>query len=110
MYRKIIKHLCDCKPDRKPLILRGARQVGKTWILKHFGEIAFDKVHYIHFEEDDSLCQFFENDLKPDRIIRDLSFYVNASIQPKADLIIFDEIQECLRGAFQKSRTYIEDH
>lgn len=100
MYRKIIKHLRDWKdkPGRKPLILRGARQVGKTWILKHFGEIAFDKVHYINFEEDDSLCQFFENDLKPDRIIRDLSFFVNTSIQPKADLIIFDEIQECPRA------------
>ena len=100
MNRKILKSLFRWKEkkNKKPLLLKGARQVGKTYILKYFGKIAFEKVHYINFEEDKTLGNFFENDLKPDRIIRDLSFYVNSSINLKNDLIIFDEIQECPRA------------
>ncbi|MFH1429495.1 MAG: AAA family ATPase [Candidatus Margulisiibacteriota bacterium] len=81
------------KPDRKPLVLRGARQVGKTYSLKYFGEHYFPSFHYINFEKDESLASIFEKDLDPKRIVKDLSFYLNTSIDLKNDLLIFDEIQ-----------------
>ena len=85
-------------PDRKPLVLRGARQVGKTYILKHFGEKFFPRVHYLNFETDETLAAIFEKNLKPDRIIQEFSFYLDASIGKESDLLILDEIQECPRA------------
>ncbi|MDO9547424.1 MAG: AAA family ATPase, partial [Candidatus Marinimicrobia bacterium] len=82
-------------PARKPLILRGARQVGKTSLLKHFGEAEFPNYHYINFKEDQQAEQVFERNLDPGRILNDLQLYLEKPIDPKTDLLIFDEIQRC---------------
>jgi predicted AAA+ superfamily ATPase len=85
-------------PDRKPLILRGARQVGKTHTLKEFGKTDFPRCHYVNFEEDERPGRIFERDLKPDRIIEVLQFYLDQFINRREDLVIFDEIQRCPRA------------
>jgi uncharacterized protein len=81
--------------DRKPLILRGARQVGKTYILKKFAEENFENYIYINFEESPSIKSIFEGDLNPDKILQNLELLNNTKIEPKKTLIILDEIQEC---------------
>jgi len=84
--------------NRKPLILRGARQVGKTYILKEFGESAFPRCHYVNFETDERPGRIFEQDLKPHRILDELQFYLDRVIDYRQDLVIFDEIQRCPRA------------
>jgi predicted AAA+ superfamily ATPase len=84
--------------DRKPLILRGARQVGKTYSLKAFGQRNFPHCHYVNFEEDERSSRIFDRDLKPDRILDELQFYLDQAIHRHEDLIIFDEIQRCPRA------------
>jgi predicted AAA+ superfamily ATPase len=84
--------------DRKPLLLRGARQVGKTWLMKHFGESAYSSTVYIDFFNNKQARMIFENDLKPKRIIEELAFISKESIHREKTLIIFDEIQECNRA------------
>ena len=84
--------------NRKPLILRGARQVGKTYILKEFGETAFPRYHYVNFEKDERLGRLFEQDLKPDRILDELQFYLDRPIDRHRDLVILDEIQRSPRA------------
>lgn len=86
------------KSDRKPLILRGARQVGKTWLLKDFGKKSFKDVCYINFEQKEVLGAIFEGTLSPKRIIEQLSVYSGKKILPEDTLIIFDEIQEMPRA------------
>ncbi len=86
------------KGDRKPLILRGARQVGKTWLLKDFGAKCFKDVCYINFEQKDLLGQIFEGTLSPERIIEQLSIYHGRKIRPNETLLIFDEVQELPRA------------
>ena len=100
MNRKIAKKLITWKnsAQRKPLILRGARQVGKTFSLKEFGQKEFRNCHYFNFEEDERIAQIFEKDLKPQRIIDELRFYRNSNIDPGQDIVIFDEIQRCGRA------------
>ena len=95
--RTILKKLTAWKlaPDRKPLILQGARQVGKTWLLTHFGASEFDNVSYFNFEEQPDLKQFFENTKDVPRIVQNLSLVNGQPILPQKTLIIFDEIQEC---------------
>jgi uncharacterized protein len=95
--RTILKKLTAWKlaPDRKPLILQGARQVGKTWLLTHFGAAEFDNVAYFNFEEQPDLKQFFENTKDVPRIVQNLSLVHKQPILPQKTLIIFDEIQEC---------------
>jgi len=78
---------------RKPLILRGARQTGKTYILQKFGAKEFDDVFYFNFEEDPRLDSLFSHSLDPKKIISHLSLYSKINILPKRHLIIFDEIQ-----------------
>lgn len=97
MQRLATDKLKDWKvnPARKPLILRGARQVGKTYLLKHFGEANFPNYHYINFETDQQAEQVFERNLDPQRILSDLQLYLEKPIDPKSDLLIFDEIQRC---------------
>ncbi len=85
-------------PNRKPLILRGARQVGKTHTLKEFGKTDFPRCHYVNYEEDERPGRIFERDLKPDRIIEELQFHLDQAINRREDLIIFDEIQRCPRA------------
>jgi hypothetical protein len=81
--------------DRKPLILKGARQVGKTYILKEFGKKYYDNVAYFNFDHDDGLAELFLNTKDPKRIIEQLSLANGKKINPETTLIIFDEIQEC---------------
>ena len=95
MRRDIYEKLLAWKssPRRKPLLLQGARQTGKTFILREFGRNEYENVAYCNFEEDPGLDQFFQRDLNPERILKELSIYMNLDIQPGAYLVIFDEIQ-----------------
>lgn len=97
MKRDIYRQLLAWKDStqRKPLVLRGARQTGKTYILKKFGQAEYRDCHYFNFERDSRLSSFFSGNLDPKRILRDLAIYSGAEIHPKTDLLIFDEIQEC---------------
>jgi len=82
------------KTNRKPLILHGARQVGKTYILNKFGESSFSSYYYINFEKDQHISAVFEPNLNPKRILNELEFHFEAKINIDSDLLIFDEIQE----------------
>ncbi len=97
MYRKIMEKLIEWKNDenRKPLILRGARQVGKTYIIKQFGKENYDGVAYFNFDHDTQLYNMFNNTKDPVRILEHLSFVYGKAIIPGKTLIVFDEIQEC---------------
>ena len=97
MKRYITEKLIEWKnsKERKPLILKGARQVGKTYILKEFGENNYDNVAYFNFDHDDGLASLFLNTKDPRRIIEQLSLVNGSKINPGSTLIIFDEIQEC---------------
>lgn len=78
---------------RKPLILNGARQVGKTYALKHFGQTSYDKMVYLNFEKDERLSQYFQGTLDPKQLLKILSIHANTEIEPGTTLLIFDEIQ-----------------
>ena len=84
--------------SRKPLLLQGARQTGKTFLLKEFGLNEYETTVYCNFEEDPNLDQFFHRDLNPERILADLSIYANQEIRPGTDLVIFDEVQASNRA------------
>ena len=96
MERKIYKNLLDWKfsENRKPLILQGARQVGKTYIVNVFGEREYSNVIYCNFEREQGLKEFF-NSLNPKEILRKLSVYKRKEIIPNYSLVVFDEIQTC---------------
>ena len=100
MERKIVKKLITWKnsPRRKPLIISGARQVGKTYIALMFGKEHYKNTVYLNMEDSSEVQAVFERDLKPDRIIRELSALSGQSIFPGDTLIIFDEIQSCERA------------
>ena len=97
MQRNALYNLIEWKsdPERKPLILRGARQVGKTWLMKEFGKSQYTNFVYFNFDEDDALKSIFTINKNPDRIIELLSLIAGEKILPGETLIIFDEIQEC---------------
>jgi predicted AAA+ superfamily ATPase len=95
-------------PSRKPLILKGARQVGKTYLLQSWGKNAFAKVHYINLEKNCDAAKSFERDFDVSRIIRELSFTFGSNINTNTDLIIVDEIQECPR-AITSLKYFCED-
>lgn len=82
------------RANRKPLIIRGARQVGKTWIMKEFGRLYFEKVAYVNFDNNARMQQVFEGDMDIERIIRAISIECGSSITSENTLLIFDEIQE----------------
>ncbi|ACA32545.1 ATP-binding protein [Histophilus somni] len=82
------------KPNRKPLIIQGARQVGKTWVMKHFGEQAFAKVAYINFDNNPRMKSLFAGDYDIQRLLLGLKIESGVDIQAEDTLIIFDEIQE----------------
>ena len=86
------------KPNRMPLIMNGARQVGKTYILKEFGEKHFENTVYVHLENQMAVAALFEGDLNPTRIIQYLEAAFNQTITPEKTLIIFDEIQSSERA------------
>ncbi|HKM21107.1 MAG TPA: ATP-binding protein [Lachnospiraceae bacterium] len=86
------------RKDRKPLIIRGARQVGKTWLMKEFGKTNFEKVAYVNFDNNMRMKQIFEGDLQIDRLILAISAETGVSIQADNTLLIFDEVQEVPRA------------
>ena len=96
MRRNLIEKLIEWKksPERKPLILWGARQVGKTWLLKEFGRTCFENVLYISFYNNKKDSDLFERDYDIKRIISALEMQHHIKIQASDTLIIFDEIQE----------------
>jgi len=97
MERKFYQKLLKWKKSslRKPLILRGSRQIGKTYILTEFAKREYDDYIYINFDEEPKFSSFFDENLDPDRIIKELNIYFKKIIKPSLTLIIFDEIQEC---------------
>ena len=97
MKRNAIQILINWKAsdDRKPMVLKGARQVGKTWLMKEFGRNCYDGAVYFNFDEEDQLKSIFEANKNPHRIIELLSLIAGEKIVPGETLIIFDEIQEC---------------
>ena len=97
MKRNALKALMQWKSseDRKPMVLKGARQVGKTWLMKEFGRTAYDSFVYFNFDEEDELKSIFEVNKNPQRIVELLSLIAGEKILPGKTLIIFDEIQEC---------------
>lgn len=97
MKRIILDKLLSWKksPYRKPLILKGVRQVGKTWILKEFGRQFYDNVAYFNFDENPELKQFFQITKDQNRILQNLMLASGQRIEPEKTLIIFDEVQDC---------------
>lgn len=101
MKRKIEKQLHiwkNRKIDRKPLVLNGARQVGKTYILRKFGEKEFKNVVYVNLESNITMAAYFEDTISPEKLIRYLEVSTGEKIVPGETLIIFDEIQSCERA------------
>ena len=110
MQRLLMKDLIEWKngSDRKPLILQGVRQSGKTYLIKEFGALHYKKVIHINFEDKDEYKAIFNNDLKPRRIIEDLKLEFSTDIDPMDTLIFFDEIQLCGR-AITSLKYFYED-
>ncbi len=100
MKRTAITNLLAWKnsPIRKPLLLQGARQVGKTFLMKEFGKLHFTNVAYLNFDDDDTTKMIFDNDFDISRIITSLQLKTQQKIIPNETLIIFDEIQEAPRA------------
>lgn len=100
MKRDLYKSLVNWKNSshRKPLILQGARQVGKTWLMKEFGKNEFEQVVYLNFESSERLKSLFVSDFDIKRILSVVEIEVNQKIQPDKTLLIFDEIQEAGKG------------
>lgn len=100
MYRVAIEKLLKWKENkhRKPLIIEGARQVGKTWLMKEFGETAYTDTVYINFDSNSRMADLFASDLNTDRLITGLELYAGRKINPDNTLLIFDEVQEVPRA------------
>lgn len=100
MYRTRIKSLTDWKlrANKKPLVILGARQVGKTWLIREFGKTEYRKMVYINFEDNDAPKDIFQSDFNIDRIITLLNAYSGLKITAEDTLIVFDEIQTAARG------------
>lgn len=100
MYRVAIEKLLKWKENkhRKPLIIEGARQVGKTWLMKEFGETAYTDTIYINFDSNSRMADLFASDLNTDRLITGLELYAGRKINPDNTLLIFDEVQEVPRA------------
>lgn len=97
MRRNAIKTLKKWKnkPNHKPMIIRGARQVGKTWLMKEFGATEYKNTAYINFENNPVMEELFSLDMDISRIVEGLELETSEKIVPKKTLIIFDEVQEC---------------
>lgn len=109
MYREAIKQLelWKSEPSRKPLVLRGARQVGKTWLMQEFGNLYYENVAYISMDENERMTEVFREAFDIGRIIEMLEIEVGFKINPEKTLIIFDEIQEIPRAL--KSLKYFQE-
>ena len=110
MKRFAMQKLLDWKedPHRLPLIIRGARQVGKTWLMKEFGRLYFEKCAYINFDRNKRMEQLFSGDFSVDRILAGLAIESGVEIEPENTLIILDEIQE-VPPALQSLKYFCED-
>ncbi|MCD8148772.1 MAG: ATP-binding protein [Clostridiales bacterium] len=110
MYRTAIEKLYQWKESayRKPLIIEGARQVGKTWLMKEFGAKAYEDVVYINFDSNSRMSELFASDLNTERLILGLELYSGKKITPEKMLIIFDEVQEVPR-ALTSLKYFCED-
>src|SRR5579862_8695017 len=97
MKRDIYQHLAAWKQSerRKPLVINGVRQCGKTFALKHFGKTSYKDLAYFNFEKDEKICTYFDKTLAPNELIKLLSIHAETDIVPQETLLIFDEIQEC---------------
>lgn len=100
MYRIAIEKLYRWKESRrrKPLIIQGARQVGKTWLMKEFGRSAYRDMIYINFDSNSRMAELFASDLNTDRLIMGIELYAGKKIDPGSTLLIFDEVQEVSRA------------
>lgn len=100
MYRIAIEKLYRWKESRrrKPLIIQGARQVGKTWLMKEFGRSAYRDMVYINFDSNSRMAELFASDLNTDRLIMGIELYAGKKIDPGSTLLIFDEVQEVPRA------------
>lgn len=98
--------------DRKPLILKGARQVGKTWLMQEFGQECYEDFFYFNFDEEEGMASIFKTNKDPFRIIELLGMIKGKKIEPGKHLIIFDEVQECpealntLKYFYEKANEY----
>lgn len=100
MYRTAIEKLLKWKQNkhRKPMIIEGARQVGKTWLMKEFGQQAYADTVYINFDSNSRMAELFASDLDTERLIMGLELYAGHKIDPDNTLLIFDEVQEVSRA------------
>lgn len=100
MYRIAIEKLWKWKENkhRKPLIIEGARQVGKTWLMKEFGRQAYADTVYVNFDSNSRMAELFAADLDTDRLIMGLELYADRKINPDNTLLVFDEVQEVPRA------------
>ena len=100
MQRYALKHLIDWKnkKNHKPLVIQGARQVGKTWLIQEFGKKYYEQVAYINFDVDVKSREIFDVDYDTERLIMDIGLATKTKINAENTLIIFDEIQECPRA------------
>ena len=96
MYRKAMEELFQWKNSahRKPLVIRGARQVGKTWLMEEFGRTAYENLVYINFDSNRRMEALFDADLQVDRLLMGLELYAGQKIDPSNTLLVFDEVQE----------------
>ncbi len=110
MYRTAFEKLCKWKErkNRKPLIIEGARQVGKTWLMKEFGKQAYEDTVYINFDSNSKMAELFSTDLNTERLIMGIEIYIGRKINPENTLLIFDEIQEVPR-ALSALKYFYED-
>lgn len=110
MYRVAIAELYKWKESRhrKPLIIQGARQVGKTWLMKEFGCQAYADTVYINFDSNSRMAELFASDLDTDRLVMGIELYAGRKINPDSTLLIFDEIQEVPR-ALSSLKYFCED-
>ena len=114
MYRYKFNELKNWKnsKDRKPLIIRGARQVGKTWLMQEFGKNEYEKCAYINFDSNIRMAELFSGDFDIERIIQGLKIESGVNIEPENTLIIFDEVQETpkaltsLKYFYEKANEY----
>ena len=110
MYRYAMENLCEWKnkKNRKPLIIEGARQVGKTWLMKEFGKQEYTNTVYINFDSNSRMADLFSADLDITRILRGIEIYTGKKINSEDTLIIFDEVQEVPK-ALSSLKYFYED-
>ena len=110
MYRTAMENLqkWKAKKKRKPLIIRGARQVGKTWLMKKFGAENYEQIVYINFDNNERMKKLFEGSLEIERLVTGLELYAGHKINSANTLLIFDEVQE-VPQALSSLKYFCED-